>query len=59
MNNLLLVQEDIKTTVESAIKSFFEINDGTAYPVFVWETFKVYKRGILISIHSYNNRDNN
>lgn len=35
-------------------KSFFDINVGTADDIIVWETFKTYVRGILISMKGHN-----
>lgn len=49
LNNFLLEDISIGRTIETEIRSFFEINEGTADSIITWDCFKAYIRGIFIS----------
>lgn len=49
----LLWEEAYSTQIESGVKMFFETNSGTPDDMMVWEAFKAYVWGILISLKSY------
>lgn len=48
MNTSVLQNENMCANLKSHIKTFFEINNGTANQITVWDTFKSYILGIII-----------
>lgn len=48
MNTSVSQNESLCAIIKKHIKTFFEINNGTADQIIVWDTFKSYIRGIII-----------
>lgn len=53
LDNFLLDNLACRSQIEAEIKSYFEINSGTADELIVWEAFKAYIRGSLISLKAH------
>lgn len=53
LNTFLLEDAAIDKIIEMEIKTFFDLNRGTADPIIVWEYFKAYITGIFISQKAY------
>lgn len=56
MDNSLLLNNDVEMGVRKEIECFFQFNGSTDDKVLLWETFKVFSRGILMSQKSYLSR---
>lgn len=51
-NNSLLEALKVVDKIESEIKEFFHWNSGSVTVITVWETFKVYIRGLMITLNT-------
>lgn len=56
LNNFLPESPGLSGLVEKEIQSFFLSNEGTASLGIVWDTFKAYIRGILISFKAHRDK---
>lgn len=53
LNTYMLEAKGTEEAIGKKISDFFEIKIGSTYWINVWEAFKVYIHGELISLHSY------
>ncbi len=45
--------------IQKHINIFFEINNGTAEQVYIWDSFKAYIRGVLIKQAAFIKKQDN
>lgn len=56
LNNLLLESTGVAESISLEIEAFFHHNEGTAGPIWAWEAFKAFIKGLLISDKIYRDR---
>lgn len=58
LNSILLENTEVRNIIEAEIRSFFQVHEGSANGITVWDCFKSYVRGILISQMIYRRKKN-
>lgn len=53
IDKYLLMNKEVRARLHKEIEIFFQANGGTLDKIILWETFKVYVQGILISQKAY------
>lgn len=56
MNNFLLDTEGTKEYIAAEIERYSNSNDGTVEGVIVWDAFKAYLKGVVISLKVYRDK---
>lgn len=57
LDNFLLMNEEVKLSIQKETDLFFSVNRDTQKKILFWDMFKAYIRGVFISLKAYINKN--